>query len=129
MYSLDYAEGVMDTARLRALRTFPEVQTLLQSFLLDRNLLPPQSQLIKPDDELQSGLWDTIDRAQRQGNAWCAWRHDSDVYGITAQLDELGSRAYGRPVLLVLLHNMSGHVIGSSCWLENQPGSWSHCPA
>ncbi len=117
----------MDTARLRVLRTFPEVQALLRSFLSSRELLPSHNELINLSD-MPSGIRDSIERARSDGRAWCAWRSGTDVNAVTAELDEDGSRAYKRPVLSVLLHNPSGHVIGSSIWLESEPGSWSHCP-
>jgi hypothetical protein len=118
----------MDTARLHTLRALPELQALLRSFLLDRQLLPVESELIRPEGELPDGLRGTIVRAQEQGHAWCVWRHQSDVNAVTVQLDEHASRSHGRPVLLVFLHNASGQVIGSSLWLESRPGNWTHCP-
>src|SRR5689334_3442406 len=110
----------MDTTRLHTLRTLPELQALLRSFLLDRQLLPAESQLIRPEGELPEGLRGAIAHAQEQGHAWCVWRRQSEVNGVTAQLDEHASRSHGRPVLLVFLHNASGQVIGSSLWLESR---------
>ena len=118
----------MDTERLRTLRTLPELQALLGSFLADRQLLPLQSELITQEDELPQGLRSAIGRAENQAHVWRVWRHQSEVNAVTAQLDEDASRLHGRPVLLVFLHNVSGQVIGSSKWLETRPGHWTHCP-
>jgi hypothetical protein len=118
----------VDTARLRTLRTLPELQALLSSFLADRQLLPVQSELITREGELPEGLRGAIRRAENQDHAWRAWRHQSEVNAVSAQLDEDASRLHGRPVLLVFLHNALGQVIGSSKWLETRPGVWTHCP-
>jgi hypothetical protein len=119
--------ATMDTARLRVLRTSPEIRALLLSFLHHRELLPSNSEFINPE-VAPGGLRRTIDHAQRGGRAWCAWRCGADVNALTAELDEIGCRTHGRPVLLLFLHNASGQVIGSSSWLESRPGHWSPSP-
>jgi len=68
-------DKVMDTARLRTLRTLPELHVLLRTFLTDRQLLPAESELITMEGELPEGLRSAITRAQNQGHAWSAWRH------------------------------------------------------
>jgi hypothetical protein len=118
----------MDTARLHTLRSLPELQALLRSFIRDRQLLPADSELIRPEGEVPEGLRGAIARAREQGHAWCVWRLQSEVNAVTVQLDEHATRSHGRPVLLVFLLNASGQVIGSSLWLESRPDNWTHCP-
>jgi hypothetical protein len=120
-------ETPVDTARLRALRTYPVVQALLRSFLLDQKPIPVESQLITAPGDLPTALRTTVDRAERNGRAWCAWRVLGEVCAITADVDEPGSRMYARPVLQVLWHDLNGRVIGASEWLETYPNHWCAC--
>ncbi len=118
----------MDTARLRVLRTYPELQALLRSLLLNQMLLPADSELLGPSSEISPDLREALERAERDGRAWSAWQRKGELSAVSAQLDEEGSRAHGRPVLLVFLHDALGRVVGSSSWLEVQPGSWAAAP-
>ncbi len=117
----------MDTARLRALRTFPQVQTLLRSLLADRELIPPQSELIAEPDKLPRDLRHVLARAEERGHAWCAWVQAGELTALTADVSEDGSRMYARPVLQVFVHDHTGRVIGSSGWLETEVNRWSAC--
>jgi hypothetical protein len=119
----------MDTARLRVLRTLPELQGLLRSFLLDQKLVAPETELFGASSEMPSELRDAMDRAERDGRVWSVWRKEGELAAVSAQLDEDGSRAHGRPVLVLFLHDAAGRVIGSTSWLEAKPGAWTPAPA
>jgi hypothetical protein len=117
----------MDTARLRALRTFPRVQALLRSLLGDQKLVPPQARYLTLPHELPRALQDKLSRAEKQGRGWCAWCVGEQFAAVSADIDEAASRMHARPVLQVFLHDETGRVIGSSGWLETQPERWSMC--
>jgi hypothetical protein len=117
----------VDTARLRALRTFPRVQALLRSLLGHQQLVPPEGRFLTLSNELPPSLQDTLSRAESQGLGWCAWHVNDEFAAISADVDEGASRIYARPVLQVFLHDATGRVIGSSGWLETQPGRWASC--
>jgi hypothetical protein len=117
----------MDTERLRVLRTAPELQALLRSLLLEQRLVPAGSQLLDLAS-LSPQLQQALERAERDGRVWCAWVQNGELSAVSAHIEEHQSRAHGRPVLLVFLHDQSGRVIGSTAWLEAKPGSWAHSP-
>lgn len=117
----------MDTARLRALRTFPRVQALLRSLLGCQSLVPAEAYFLNLLEELPRPLQDNLARAEKEGRGWCAWRVNDQLAAISADIDEAASRMHARPVLQLFLHDDSGRVIGSSGWLETQPDRWCAC--
>jgi hypothetical protein len=117
----------VDTARLRVLRTYPQVQALLTSLLSNQRLISEDDHQLLQLDKLPSSLKAAVTRAERRGKAWVAWRKGPDCSGITAELDEATSRMHSRPVLQVFLHDVHGRVIGSSLWLETHPNHWARC--
>jgi hypothetical protein len=116
-----------DTARLRGVGTFPRVQVLLGELITDRKLVPSGSRNLLNPDTLPQALKSSIGRAERLGNAWCAWTSGRELFAITGELDDVGSRMHAKPVLRVLLHDGKGRVIGSSKWLEVRPTRWTAC--
>lgn len=117
----------MDTARLRALRTFPRVHVLLGELITNQRLIPAGSQDIKHLDALPDPLKAGILKADRNGCAWYAWSCDSELFAIAGNIDEGASRMHAKPVLSVLLYDCKGRVIASSKWLEMRPNCWTAC--
>jgi hypothetical protein len=115
--------GFLDTARMRVLRMFPQVQTLLADLIKQRALIPPRAQLLGMD-LLSVGLKNTLVKAEGRGCPWHAWTVGGETFAITGTLEDTSSRMHARPVLRVLLYDIQGRVIGSSQWLETQPGQW-----
>src|SRR6185437_1561288 len=98
----------MDTARLRALRTFPRVHVLLGELITNRKLIPSGSLDVKDPDSLASGLRAGVLKAQRNGCAWYAWSCNREFYAIAGSIDEASSRMHARPVLSVLFYDGKG---------------------
>jgi len=117
----------VDTARLRVLRTYPQVQTLLAALIANQELIPAGDHRVLQLDRLPGAMRKAVRRAQRSDRAWAAWHKGSDCFAITAELNEEGSRMHARPVLQVFLHDIQGRVIGSSLWLETRPDHWAPC--
>lgn len=118
-------ESLADTARLRRLSTFPRVQVLLGDLITDRKLIPCGSQTVTQLESLPGALKACIQKAERQGIAWCAWTCERELFAITGNIDDVSSRMHARPVLRVLLHDAKGRVIGSSKWLERRSNQWT----
>jgi hypothetical protein len=115
----------MDTARLRALRTFPRVHVLLGELITNRKLIPFGSRDIRNLDALPDPLKVSLLKAERTGCAWYAWNCDSELFALAGNIDDTSSRMHAKPVLSVLLYDGKGRVIASSKWLEIQPNCWT----
>jgi hypothetical protein len=117
----------MDTARLRALRTFPRVQVLLGELITNQKLIPGGSLDLRDLNALASRLKASVLKAEQNGCAWYAWSCNREVYAIAGSIDEASSRMHAKPVLSVLFYDGKGRVIGSSKWLEIRPNLWTGC--
>ena len=117
----------VDTARLRALRTYPQVHDLLRSLMSDLNLIPRNSELVGQLDALPVPMKRALLRAENRNRGWCAWRDAGVPVALTADVSEAASRMQGSPVLQLFLHDCQGRVIGSSGWLQTQLHGWSAC--
>src|SRR6185312_8381743 len=104
----------MDTARLRALRTFPRVQVLLGELITNQNLIPAGSLDIKDLNALGEALKASVLKAERKGSAWYAWSSNHELFAMAGSVDEAASRMHAKPVLSVLLYDGKGRVIGAS---------------
>ncbi len=118
---------MVDTTILRALRLGPEINVLLRSLVLNRNLVPPEGVFLNFTSELPSGLRLVLETAQLQGMAWCAWRNGDEVAAVSAELDEELARKHGHPVLRLSHHDGLGRTDGPVGWLESAPDVWSPC--
>jgi hypothetical protein len=118
---------VGDTARLRGLAAFPRVKVLLGEFIRDRKLVPSGSRDVEALDALPNGLKASLQRAERNGRAWCAWSTEGEVFAVTGHLDDTSSRMHAKPVLQVFLYDGKGRTIASSKWLEVQANRWTAC--
>jgi len=119
--------SLADTARLRGPGTFPRVQVLLGELITDRKLIPSDSRTVTHLEGLPAALRACIQKAERQGGAWCAWLSERELFAITGRIDDVGSRMHAKPVLGVLLHDAKGRVIGASKWLERCSNQWTAC--
>jgi hypothetical protein len=117
----------MDTARLRALRTFPKVHILLGELITNQKLIPADSLDLKDPDTFTGALKASLLKAEGNGYSWYAWSANREVYAIAGSIDEVSSRMHARPVLSVLFYDGKGRVIGSSKWLEVRPNFWAGC--
>lgn len=95
----------MDTARLRALGTFPRVQTLLGECITHWKLVPSNSRGIQNPDSLPGALKASVLRAERRGQTWYAWCSEHEVFAMTGNLDEVSSRMHAKPVSVVHLYD------------------------
>jgi hypothetical protein len=120
-------DSLADTVRLRGPGSFPSAQVLLGELITDRKLIPAGSRTVQQLDTLPPALKSSIQRAERQGNIWCAWHRDGELSAITGRIDDVSSRMHARPVLNVFLYDGKGRVIGSSKWLEIRPYEWTAC--
>ena len=101
-----------------------ELRQRLAAFLLDLKLLADEDRVLSHLSALPSGLRDAMERAERNGQAWSAWRHDEEIHAISAEPDEARSQSLGCAVLLVFVHNASGRVVASGSWAMTPQGSW-----
>jgi len=108
---------------MRVLRMFPQLQTLLADLIKTRGLVPPNAPLLGIN-MLSNGLKSRLVKAEREGCHWRAWSVGGETFALTGTLEEAPSRMHARPVLGLFLHDHQGRVIGSSTWLETQPGQW-----
>lgn len=120
-------ETLADTARLRGLTAFPRVQVLLGELITDRKLVPSGSRTVSHLEGLPNALKSCIQKAERQGTAWCAWAAEGELFAVTGYIDDVSSRMHAKPVLQVLLYDAKGRVIGSSKWLERRSNQWTAC--
>jgi hypothetical protein len=120
-------ESLADTARLRGLSTFPRVEVLLGELITDQSLIPSGSRDLPTVQALPEALKSSIQKAERRGNAWCAWSLQGELFAISGRLDDVSSRMHAKPVLQVLLYDGKGRVIASSKWLEVQSNQWTAC--
>jgi hypothetical protein len=74
---------------------------------------------------LPNGLKSSLQRAEREERAWCAWSTDGEVFAVTGHLDDVSSRMHAKPVLQVFLYDGKGRTIASSKWLEVRPNRWT----
>jgi hypothetical protein len=101
-----------------------ELRELLVAFLLDQKLLAQNDRLLSDLREVSPDLRAALERAERNGQAWSAWKHRGEVHALSAELDEPRCRTLGRSVLLVFVHNAAGRVVASGSWVETLQGQW-----
>ncbi len=101
-----------------------DLRERLVAFLLDQKLLAQDDRLLSDLSEMSPDLRAAMERAERNGQAWSAWKHRGETHAVSAELDEPRCRALGRSVMLVFVHNAVGRVVASGSWMETVQGTW-----
>jgi hypothetical protein len=114
----------METLRLRSLQQPSTSQLQLESLLRYTHLPPSGTERVPDRSELPAVLQRMVIRGGRDGVAWAAWRRQTDIHFVLAELVFDLSRECGRPTLRVRSYDDGGKIVETVTWTEMSPDEW-----
>jgi Fe-S cluster biosynthesis and repair protein YggX len=117
----------MQTMRLHAYQQPSRVQSLLESLVQARQLLPRLARKIIDRSELPSTLQKLIFQALKSGRVWSAWTDEDHIWLFVAELSLAPSRERGCPALQVSFFREDGKIKEWRQWACLNDGTWQPC--
>jgi hypothetical protein len=112
---------------MATIRRFPEVDQLLEGFILRAGLLPRNAQRVRIAGAVPNGLRSLVMQAVKRRRTWSCWIEGTRAWLFTAGVSLPLSRECGAPVFCIKVYGGDGILQGSGGWIKEGDGSWTRC--
>jgi hypothetical protein len=117
----------MHTMKLRALQLPSQLESLLDSLVMNQHWVPAEVPRVTDRSALSAASQKLAIKAVEADGAWMAWRSHDGIRLFIAEMSMELSRERGRPALKVKYYNDQGRLQQYSLWVQLTDGAWQRC--